>query len=116
MDELSSSEDCDSVETAIKRLDNAINDITAVQRNVSLISADAAWERIAKQTTVSAFKPSSPNPAVWTDELIAIRQAEYAAFQKTPKGIAEDKAFDALYSEYETDRANGACSPQTPHG
>ncbi|MDP2449085.1 MAG: hypothetical protein Q8Q74_08075 [Polaromonas sp.] len=65
---------------------------------------------------VSAFKPSFSTPAVWTDELIAKRQAEFAAFQKTPEGIAEDQAFDAAYSEHETHRENGAFSSQAPHG
>lgn len=46
MAELASSEDCDSVQTAMQRLDGAIEDIKAVQRNVSLISAETAWEAL----------------------------------------------------------------------
>lgn len=46
MAELASSEDCDSVQTAMQRLDGAIEDIRAVQRNVSLISAETAWEAL----------------------------------------------------------------------
>ena len=60
----------------------------------------------------SAFKPSFPNPIVWTDELIAKRQAEFSAFQATPAGIAEDNAFDDAYAEYETRRENGAICHQ----
>jgi len=55
----------------------------------------------------TAFKPSFSTPAVWTDELIAKRQAEFAAFQKTPEGIAEGQAFDAAYSEFEATRPRG---------
>ncbi len=53
------------------------------------------------------FKPSFPTPEVWTDELIAQRQKEFAAFQKTDAGIAENRVFDAAYSDYETRRENG---------
>ena len=55
----------------------------------------------------TAFRPSFPNPAVWTDELIATRQREYAAFMKTPEGIAEDRAFNESYSEWESRREAG---------
>lgn len=55
----------------------------------------------------TAFRPSFPNPAVWTDELMAIRQREYAAFMKTPEGLAEDRAFNEAYSAQESQREAG---------
>ena len=55
----------------------------------------------------SAFKPSFPTHEVWTDELMAARQAEFSAFQKSLEGIAEDASFDAMYADYETRRENG---------
>ena len=42
--ELASSEDCDSVETAMHRLERAIEDIQAVQRNLSNVSEDEQWQ------------------------------------------------------------------------
>lgn len=66
--------------------------------------------------TTSVFRPSFPNPTVWTDELIAKRQQEFAVFQKSPEGIAEGKAFEDAYSEYETRRVTGAISLQAPRG
>lgn len=47
------------------------------------------------------FQPSFPNPSEWNDELIAIRQREFADFQKTKQGIAEARAFDDAFAEYE---------------
>ncbi len=74
------------------------------------------WEALKSMDMATplttTFKPSFPNPEVWTDELILRRHAEFAAFQKTPEGIAEDEAFNAAYSEYETRRENGAYSSQ----
>lgn len=65
---------------------------------------------------VTAFKPSFPNPPVWTDALIAKRQAEFAAFQKTPEGIAEEEAFDNAYSDHEEHAVRGARPGQVHHG
>ncbi len=52
------------------------------------------------QNMTSAFKPSFPNPKIWTEELIKIRKAEFAAFNKTPEGIAEQQAFDIGFNNY----------------
>lgn len=54
----------------------------------------------------SAFQPSFPNPEVWTDELVRQRQAEFETFQKTPQGIAEERAFDDAWFESEENREN----------
>jgi hypothetical protein len=59
------------------------------------------------ENRTTAFKPSFPNPDVWTDELIRKRQDEFAQYRLTPQGIAEDKAFDEAYSQFETLRENG---------
>lgn len=56
----------------------------------------------------TSFKPSFPNPLVWTDELMMKRQKEFAEFQKTDAGIAESRSFDAAYAAYETRREDGA--------
>lgn len=58
----------------------------------------------------TAFKPSFPNPEVWTDAQIVQRHAEYSAFQESDVGRAEDRAFDATYSEHETRRESGLAS------
>lgn len=50
---------------------------------------------------LSAFKPSFPNPEVWTDELIVKRHAEFAAFEKSPAGIAEQRAFNMIDAHYQ---------------
>lgn len=60
-----------------------------------------------KSVFVSAFKPSFPNPAVWTDELILKRQAEYAAFEQTPEGIAEERLFNEACAECEGESKSG---------
>lgn len=68
-----------------------------------------AWSVEATPTSpqdaalISAFKPSFPNPEVWTDDLIVRRQAEFEAFNRTPEGIAEEKAFDEASSEKTND-------------
>lgn len=48
----------------------------------------------------TAFKPSFPNPVQWTPELILARQKEFAAFQQTPVGLAEQQEFDAEFSKW----------------
>ena len=57
--------------------------------------------------SIKRFTPSFQNPAVWTDDLMAMRQAEYLAYQATEEGIAEQQLFDDLYSEFETSKENG---------
>lgn len=52
----------------------------------------------------SAFRPSFPNPSVWTDELVAQRRAEFMAFEKTQAGRAEEAAFNKEYSAHEMRR------------
>ena len=45
LDELATSEDCDCIETALNRLDAAIEDIEAVKRNLSSYG-DGPWESV----------------------------------------------------------------------
>ena len=49
--ELAGSEDCDSVATAIQRMENAIQDIEAVKWNLDKLPAES-WSTDARDTTV----------------------------------------------------------------
>ena len=68
MNELASSEDCDSLETAMQRLDSAIEDIRAVQRNVSLISDDVAWES-ERELQKKDSRPIAGHPKLFIEAL-----------------------------------------------
>lgn len=47
------------------------------------------------------FADTQPMAPEWTDALIAERQAEFAAFSRTPEGLADAAEFDADYDDWE---------------